>query len=63
MDDRFVEVDLLVLKETELAFLLSDGDNEWWVPKSCIRNSDELEVENNHTVEIAYWKAMLDEII
>jgi hypothetical protein len=35
-----------ILRETEAAFLVSDGDREVWLPKSQIGNADELEGVN-----------------
>lgn len=43
--DRFEKsaIELDVIRETEKAYLLSDGTNESWVPKSSISDEDDLD--------------------
>lgn len=38
-----VELELDLKHETEDAYLVSDGDEDVWLPKSLVRSVDELE--------------------
>ena len=56
---EYTEVDVEILSETELAFLVSDGDITTWVPKSQVVNSKHnLRVGGLVTVEIPEWLAI-----
>ena len=45
-----------VVKETDFAFLLDDGTEEFWCPKLVIKNADEIsEFDDAIDVEIATW--------
>ena len=57
MSRELVEVDVVVLAETELAFLVSDGIVEEWVPKSQIED-DGLYIGYEGTIEIPEWLAV-----
>ena len=57
----YIELDLEVLHMTADAVYLSDGVNEDWVPKSLIKDGDELQYEDvgkTMTLEVIEWKAM-----
>ncbi len=42
MTDAFFEMTVDIVHETEMAFLVNDGDEETWIPKSMIVESDEI---------------------
>jgi len=56
----YEEIDLEVIHSTEDAVLLTDGEIEEWIPKSCINNIDELprwlDKGDTHTFEIATYQ-------
>jgi hypothetical protein len=57
---QYEEIDLEVIYSTEYAVLLTDGETEGWIPKSCISNIDELprwlDKGDTHTFEIATYQ-------
>ena len=38
--DEDVEIDVLIVRETTLAFLIDDGDIRDWIPKSKIEDPE-----------------------
>lgn len=52
------ETECEVLHETDAAWLLGIDDDQYWVPKACIENNDDLEVGEESTVEIHEWFAV-----
>ena len=57
MDDP-VEIDVEVLRSTEKALKVTDGDTEEWIPKSQIYSDDEL-VNDGHSknITLPFWLA------
>jgi len=56
---KFVEIDLELLNETEKAFRVTDGDLYCWIAKSMIQNYEEDEwlIGNTETMLIPLWLA------
>lgn len=56
LSDNYVDVEVLIKRETEKAVLLNDGDNDVWLPKSmCSTNG--LEVNETGKVTMPRWVA------
>ena len=64
---EYEEIDLEVIHTTDDAVLLTDGEIEGWIPKSCIQNFDELprflDKGDSHTFEIAIYQLQDKEFI
>ena len=41
MSDKLIEIEAVLRHETDMAFLLDDGENKIWVPKSLVENNDD----------------------
>ena len=54
---NFVKVFLDFKKETEKAMLFTDGENDFWLPKSQIMNQTEI-AENEYELDIPEWLAI-----
>lgn len=52
-----LEIFVHVVKETEGAFLVSDGEVEVWIPRSLVRNADEVVEGEDMEIVIPLWKA------
>jgi len=53
-----VEIDVTIVKETDLAILVDTDDPEfYWIPKSLVGNSEDIEEEKSITIEIPIWFA------
>ncbi len=50
--------DCSVIQETDAAWLLNIDDDEHWIPKSQIKNNDELAVDTKVEVEMTEWIAI-----
>lgn len=61
MSSPMVEVDLDNIKETEMAVLFSDGDEEIWIPKSLME--DWPEVGESGTALVEEWFATKEGLI
>lgn len=57
------EADCEVVHETDGAWLLSIDGDEYWVPKACLENSDDLEVGEKTVAEIHEWFAIEKEMV
>jgi len=51
------------MHQTEEAVLIFDGDNDYWVPKSCIEDSRNIDFESITTINIAVWFAKKEGLI
>ena len=61
MDDDYVEIALEVVRPTEGAFLLTDGDTERWIPTSLILPEPSMrwhdyDIGETYKFEIQRWK-------
>jgi hypothetical protein len=58
MSKEMIEVAVEILEERDEAWLVSDGTDEVWIPKSQIEDSKDELVEGIHTtIEIPVWLA------
>ena len=58
MTDAFFEMTVDVRHETDMAFLVFDGDDEIWIPKSMIVESDEIAPgDNTVIISVTGWWA------
>jgi hypothetical protein len=57
----YIEIDVLTKYETDLAVLFSDGDNEFWIPKSVMEDWPEPEEEGTAVIEewFAYKEGLI----
>lgn len=54
----YVEVDVTILAQTDLAIKVSDGYITAWIPKSCLEDPEEEFVDNDSiTVFVKYSMA------
>jgi hypothetical protein len=51
-----------LVRRTENAYLFSDGDNEFWIPKSQVIEMEKMG-GSDYEVTIPYWLAKAKEII
>jgi hypothetical protein len=58
-----VEVYLERIRSTDEAILFTDGDNEIWLPKFVIIDSERIQRGRNYKVTIPFWVARQKEII
>ncbi len=57
MADRdYVEISVHIIWETELAYLVNDGDTEDWLPKSQVRDKEHLR-DDFYALLIPEWFA------
>lgn len=59
-DIEYVEICTVYQTQTEKAVLVSDGDDDIWIPKSCVEyggDFDDLERGDTITIEVAKWFA------
>lgn len=57
----FAELDVMTIGETDEAVRFDDGDNKFWVPKSCMEDWPDL--NRTGTVLIQMWFAKKEELI
>ena len=57
---ELVTVDVDVINQTGMSYLISDGDKEVWVPMSLIANDDPVE---EGYIEIPEWYARQEGLI
>lgn len=58
------DIDVEILRETNMAIFVSNGDMEAWIPKSQIIDSDEnFEIGTSITITIPEWLAIEKELI
>jgi hypothetical protein len=62
VDKATVEFYAEIKFETQAALLLSDGDNEFWIPKSQIVEKEKVK-GHDYRFEIPEWLAREKEII
>ena len=55
--DNMIEFTAEILHETDKAYLLSDGTNEFWIPKSQIETARCIK-DMNWEFEIPEWLAL-----
>lgn len=53
--DKYVEIDVETITETDMAILFHDGDRQFWVPMSVVEDWPEL--GESGTALIAEWFA------
>lgn len=58
-----VELDLEKITETDYAILLSDGINEYWIPKSQLQEEPQLLRNNLLKIIIPEWLAIQKEMV
>ena len=58
MSKSVYETECEVVHETDEAFLLRIYDDEHWIPKACLANADDLEVDEDAIAEIYEWFAL-----
>jgi len=63
MDKKTVEFCGEIKRKTDKAYLIYDGDNEFWIPRSQIIDSTELKSSNTYEFVIPMWLAIEKEII
>ena len=61
--DVFAEIVVEIKGETDMAFLVSDGDTQVWIPKSQIENPEDCILGKTSTIEIPEWLALEKELI
>ena len=54
---EYVEIIYDWKAETEKAVLISDGDMEGWIPKSCIEDGYNIDLEAEDIINVAKWFA------
>ena len=52
-----------IKRKTDKAYLIYDGDNEFWIPRSQIIDFTELKSSNTYEFVIPMWLAIEKEII
>lgn len=57
----YVEIPFELIHETEDAVLITDGDKEGWVPKSCIEGCQDFDYESETELNMAMWFAEQEE--
>lgn len=63
MSNELIKIDIEIVKETDMAFLTTDGVIKAWLPKSQIESNELLEVGGTYTIEIPEWLAEEKELI
>lgn len=60
-----IEIDIQILRETDKAIFVSDGDNESWIPKSQIECEEDIEnkIGKILTINIPEWLAFDSDLI
>lgn len=58
---EYVEIDCEIIHATRYAVLISDGDRQNWVPRSCIEDGNDIDLEGNMTLNMALWFAEQEE--
>lgn len=57
-DDEVVEIKVVIERETQMAFLVNDGDEDIWIPKSQVKNSKTHRTGNDYCkMTISLWIA------
>ena len=59
-DIEYVEICTVFQTQTDKAVLVSDGDEDVWLPKSCVefdRDFEDLERGDTITIQVAEWLA------
>ena len=57
MGMEYVEIEVEIVKETDMAYLVSDGKQEMWLPKSQIDESGFLDEGEVEIITIPEWLA------
>lgn len=60
---KYVEIDYEYVHQTPEAVLISDGDKEHWIPKSCIEDVDYINLEKDTTMCVIEWYAISEGLI
>lgn len=53
-----IDVDIELIRETEKAVLVTDGDKDVWLPKSRISLPKDREEGGTYTIQVETWLAM-----
>ena len=56
-DQNYIEITVDIKHETDMAYLVSDGDNEHWIPKSQLQDDPEHISGTTFTMIIPEWLA------
>lgn len=57
LHENYIDVHVDILRETDKAWLVSDGDREVWLPKSQV-DTDGLEVGCSGPIFLPEWLAL-----
>ena len=63
---KYVEIDLDIVAMTDGAVLCDDGDDEYWIPRSCIEDGEDIDyddIEKTLTLNVAEWFAEKEGLI
>ena len=55
---EYAEISYEYVHQTDEAVLISDGDDEYWIPKSCIENINDVDLKLGETINIEEWFAI-----
>ena len=58
MSNKMIDITVEIIHETDAAFLVNDGDEDVWVPKSQIENNEDLYVGCCDVIYIPVWLAL-----
>ena len=59
-----VEIDITIVKETDLAVLVDTGDPEfYWIPGSLIKGDSEFKEGQTYTIELPIWFATQEGLV
>ena len=59
--NKYAEIDVETIGETELAVRFNDGDRKFWIPKSCLE--DWPDVGETGTALVIRWFAEKEKLI
>jgi len=60
---KYVKIDCEYVRQTPEAILISDGDKEHWISKSCIEDIDYIDLEKDTTIGVIEWYAISEGLI
>ncbi len=59
--NEYAEIDVKNIGESDLAVRFDDGDNKFWIPKSCME--DWPNINDTGTAIVALWFAEKGELV
>ena len=60
---EYAEICYEYIHQTDEAVLISDGNRECWIPKSCIENSNGINFELDTVINVEEWFANKEGLI